>query len=206
MQPKAAKDTLGRRFYCAFMDYDRCMVRLFGSRRVAECAQITFAGSQESWTLARNRLVPVQQPWIHLGQVPADQPPLQLWPCGLVVQKFEESLLISTRKEEINNKGISEKPDRRKKKRVLLSAWEGDRIRLCLCSSTKQFLVSTGTLQRILYITQASRYLWGKVCEKESSYLGAGSVSECDGRYKLRVSGWVLIYTVLEGNHSERSL
>lgn len=125
MQPKAAKDTLGRRFYCAFMDYDRCVVRLFGSRRVAERAQITFAGSQESWTLARNRLVPVQQPWIHLGQVPADQPPLQLWPGGLEVQKFEETFLFLLGKKEINNKGISEKPDRRKKKKSFVECLGG---------------------------------------------------------------------------------
>lgn len=136
MQPKAAKDTLGRRFYCAFMDYDRCVVRLFGSRRVAERAQITFAGSQESWTLARNRLVPVQQPWIHLGQVPADQPPLQLWPGGLEVQKFEETFLFLLGKKEINNKGISEKPDRRKKKKEF--CWVPGRETGSVCASAHQ--------------------------------------------------------------------
>lgn len=45
----------------------------------------------------------------------------------------------------------------------------------------------------------------GRYVRRTSSYLGAGSVSECDGRYKLSVSGWMLIYTVLEGNHSEHS-
>lgn len=48
---------------------------------------------------------------------------------------------------------------------------------------------------------------WRKICvEDESSYLGITSVSERYGRYKLRVSGWVLIYTVLEGNRSRPSL
>lgn len=44
---------------------------------------------------------------------------------------------------------------------------------------------------------------WKKVCEDESSPLGAGSASECYGRHnKLWISGWLLIYTVLEGNCS----
>lgn len=67
---------------------------------------------------------------------------------------------------------------RKEEEKVLGSAWERDRIHLCLCSSTKQLLVPTGALRWVLYITQASSYLWGKVCAEKSSYLGARSVNE----------------------------